>query len=97
MLILLSATSQPQIAVQGSVLHSFREMFRFEVLCAFQIGDRSSHFENAIVAARGEAEFGDRVFHDLFAVGSQHAVFPNVAWSHLRLGDVARSRSRGKA
>src|SRR5437870_3518413 len=78
--------SQPQISVKSSVLDSFGQMLRFQVFGAFKISDRSSHFQDAVVAAGGKAKFGDGVFQDLFALGSQDAVFANVARAHLRVG-----------
>src|SRR6267142_5680325 len=60
-------------------------MFRCEVLCTFEVRNRASDFQNAVVAAGGKAEFGDRVFQDLFALGSQHAELSNVARAHLRV------------
>src|SRR2546428_8961946 len=60
-------------------------MLRCEIVGAFEVRDRASDFQNAVVAAGGEAELGDRVFQDLFALGSQHAELSNVARAHLRV------------
>src|SRR6266446_3068448 len=66
-----------------------REMSLFQSLSApratlslIRAASCSVSLQNAVVAAGGEAEFGDRVFQDLFALGSQHAVFAN-ARAHL--------------
>src|SRR5205823_5447166 len=61
-------------------------MFGFEVFGAVEIRNCPCYFQNAIVATRREAELGDRVFHNLFAVGSQHAVLANVTRAHLGVG-----------
>jgi hypothetical protein len=38
-------SSQPQIAIQGAVLNSFREMFGLEIFSAVEVGYGSSNFE----------------------------------------------------
>jgi hypothetical protein len=43
----------------------------------------SDSVENAVVSTHGKTELGDGVFHDAFAIGSQHAVLADQAWAHL--------------
>jgi len=60
-------------------------MFRVQAVFACEISDGSCNFENAVVAARAEAQLCDGVLHDLFAFGCQHAVLAQVARTHLRI------------
>src|SRR5207247_3290855 len=76
----------PQVAIQCPVLDRFGKVLRFEILGAFQIRDGARDFQNAIVAAGGEAELGDGVFHDAFAVRRQDAGLAKLAWRRLSVG-----------
>jgi hypothetical protein len=53
----------PELAVEGAVLDGFGDMGDLNIVYAAEIGDGSGDFEQAVVAAGGEAELLDGGAH----------------------------------
>ena len=63
-------------------------MFGGNVICAFQIGNGTRHFEYAVVGARGEAEARNGLLQQRGALFVRRAQRINFGYAKLRVGLV---------
>src|SRR5271157_4212790 len=78
--------SGPVAAVEGPILDGLGEVGYGEVLDAFEVGDGTRDFEDAVVGAGGESLLLHGALEEALGVGAQLAVGANLAGGHLRVG-----------
>ena len=81
----------PVRSIQSSVLNRLGDMLALHLKIVFQISNRSSHLQDAIMRAGAQALLLHGAFQHAFAIGIKFTVGPDLARSHLgiRVGSPA--------
>ena len=68
-------------------MDGFGHMLGFDIDFTFQVCDGAADFENAVVGAGGEAEFGDGHFEEVFAFGVHPAEAADFPGAHVGIAE----------
>ena len=69
------ARSDPQLAVQSSILYGFRDVLGPDFFGAGEVGNRAGHLQYPVIRAGAEVEFRDSHLEQVLRLRSQFAVF----------------------
>src|SRR4051794_29789525 len=82
----------PELAVEGAILDGFGDMRHLDRVCAGEIGDGASHFEQTVVSAGGEAKLLNGRTEQALHLLRRRAIRSDFSRPHLR---VAEERTLG--